>query len=110
MTPDIEIIRRRAFSLVELCKEWGYVVTIETRPQQPLAMGNSYMAVNVRPARELDSATLELIAEHEAVAEPDADEEWTCSSCGGPMYRQPHWSYGECNDCGRREDLEVDAP
>lgn len=51
--------------------------------------------------------------EPEEIDEPAAendDDEWTCSSCGGPMYRQPHWSYGQCDDCGRREELEQEAP
>jgi rubrerythrin len=34
--------------------------------------------------------------------------EWTCDSCGGPMYRQAHWSYGQCDDCGARQELEDD--
>ena len=33
------------------------------------------------------------------------DEEWTCDVCGGPMYRQPHWGYGQCDDCGARQEL-----
>lgn len=33
------------------------------------------------------------------------DEEWTCDVCGGPMYRQAHWSYGQCDDCGARQEL-----
>jgi rubrerythrin len=36
----------------------------------------------------------------------DEDTEWTCDSCGGPMYRQPHWGYGQCDDCGARQELE----
>lgn len=36
------------------------------------------------------------------------DSEWTCDSCGGPMYRQPHWGYGQCDDCGARQELESD--
>ena len=110
MTPDIDIIRRRAHTLVELAQEWGYVVTLETKPEQPLAMGNHFMAVDVRPARELDQATIDIIeARTRALAELDEDE-WTCSLCGGPMYRQPHWHYGQCDDCGRREDLEPMEP
>lgn len=111
-TPDIDIIRRRALALVGLAREWGYVVTIETKPEQPLAMGNHFMAVDVRPARELDHVTLAMIEDHEqALREAEADdEEWTCSACGGPMYRQPHWHYGQCDDCGRREDLEPMEP
>jgi rubrerythrin len=34
--------------------------------------------------------------------------EWTCEVCGGPMYRQSHWSYGQCDDCGARQELEDD--
>ena len=37
-----------------------------------------------------------------------SDEEWTCECCGGPMYRQAHWSYGQCDDCGARQELEDD--
>jgi rubrerythrin len=38
----------------------------------------------------------------------DEDDEWTCEMCGGPMYRQAHWNYGQCDDCGARQDLEDD--
>ena len=37
--------------------------------------------------------------------EEQSDDEWTCESCGGPMYRQPHWNYGQCDDCGHRQEL-----
>ena len=40
--------------------------------------------------------------------EHDDDNEWTCSVCGGPMYRQSHWNYGQCDDCGARQELEDD--
>jgi hypothetical protein len=33
------------------------------------------------------------------------DGEWTCDRCGGPMYRQPHWGYARCDDCGARQEL-----
>lgn len=33
------------------------------------------------------------------------DGEWTCDVCGGPMYSAPHWSYGQCDDCGARQEL-----
>jgi len=49
----------------------------------------------------------------EEPSEPEAEhdeDEWTCTACGGPMYRQPHWHYGQCDDCGRREDLEAEEP
>ena len=39
-------------------------------------------------------------AEHD-----NSDDEWTCDSCGGPMYSQPHWGYGQCDDCGARQEL-----
>lgn len=36
------------------------------------------------------------------------DEEWTCDLCGGPMYRQAHWNYAQCDDCGERQELVDD--
>jgi tRNA(Ile2) C34 agmatinyltransferase TiaS len=36
------------------------------------------------------------------------EEEWTCDVCGGPMYSAPHWHYGQCDDCGARQELESD--
>jgi hypothetical protein len=33
------------------------------------------------------------------------DEDWTCDVCGGPMYKQPHWGYARCDDCGARQEL-----
>ena len=33
------------------------------------------------------------------------DSEWTCDRCGGPMYKQPHWCYARCDDCGARQEL-----
>ena len=39
----------------------------------------------------------------------DGDDEWTCNVCGGPMYRQSHWDYGQCDDCGARQELEDDS-
>jgi len=38
----------------------------------------------------------------------DEDCEWTCDMCGGPMYKQAHWGYGQCDDCGARQELEDD--
>jgi rubrerythrin len=38
----------------------------------------------------------------------DDDSEWTCDMCGGPMYKQAHWGYGQCGDCGARQELEDD--
>ena len=36
------------------------------------------------------------------------EEEWCCDVCGGPMYSAPHWRYGQCDDCGARQELESD--
>jgi hypothetical protein len=33
------------------------------------------------------------------------DSEWQCDACGGPMYRQAHWNYAQCDDCGARQEL-----
>jgi rubrerythrin len=38
----------------------------------------------------------------------EQSEEWCCDVCGGPMYTQPHWDYGQCDDCGARQELESD--
>jgi rubrerythrin len=35
----------------------------------------------------------------------ERSDEWTCDCCGGPMYRQAHWNYGQCDDCGARQEL-----
>lgn len=35
----------------------------------------------------------------------ERSDEWSCDMCGGPMYRQAHWSYGQCDDCGARQEL-----
>ena len=34
-----------------------------------------------------------------------SEDEWTCDMCGGPMYRQAHWNYAQCDDCGARQEL-----
>jgi rubrerythrin len=44
--------------------------------------------------------------EHEE--EPQQSDEWTCDVCGGPMYRQAPWDYGQCDDCDARQELEGD--
>ena len=41
----------------------------------------------------------------EHIEQKDEEGEWTCDSCGGPMYRQAHWGYGQCDDCGTRQEL-----
>lgn len=48
---NLDAIRARAESLVKLAKECDVVLTINTTPKQPLAMGNYDMTVEVRPAR-----------------------------------------------------------
>ena len=41
--------------------------------------------------------------------DPNTEEaDWVCECCGGPMYRQAHWSYGQCDDCGARQELVDD--
>lgn len=36
------------------------------------------------------------------------DSEWQCDACRGPMYRQAHWNYAQCDYCGARQELESD--
>lgn len=35
----------------------------------------------------------------------EQSDDWCCDVCGGPMYRQAHWDYGQCDDCGARQEL-----
>lgn len=50
--------RQRVIANAELmaaeAREDGFVLTIETKPRKPLAMGHYDIVVNVRPARVLD--------------------------------------------------------
>lgn len=46
-----QILRRKANDLVDLAAATGYVLTIECRPRQPLAMGNYDLEVSVWPKR-----------------------------------------------------------
>lgn len=46
-----EYVRRVAQALVLDAERMGVVVTIENAPLTPLAMGNHFMQVSVRPAR-----------------------------------------------------------
>lgn len=43
--------------------------------------------------------------EHDEHEHDDDGEEWTCDQCGGPMYKQAHWDYAQCDDCGARQEL-----
>jgi len=43
--------------------------------------------------------------EHVEQHDHDEDGEWTCECCGGPMYKQAHWNYGQCDDCGATQEL-----
>lgn len=45
-------IATAARAISELANLSGLVLTIETKPQQPLAMGNYTIVVNVRPSCE----------------------------------------------------------
>ena len=47
--------------------------------------------------------------EHDHDNNDDDEGEWTCDSCGGPMYRQAHWNYGQCDDCGAKQELIDDS-
>ena len=43
--------------------------------------------------------------DHKDFEQGEDDSEWCCDVCGGPMYRQPHWGYAQCDDCGARQEL-----
>lgn len=45
-------IRGIAADLIALAEDAGYVLTIESEPERPLAMGNHFMTFSVRPDRE----------------------------------------------------------
>lgn len=53
MKTNLSAIQTKAAQLVKEAAQCGAVVTIETRPTLPLAMGRYEMVVDVRPAREL---------------------------------------------------------
>ena len=38
----------------------------------------------------------------------EQSDDWCCDVCGGPMYRQAHWNYAQCDDCGERQELVDD--
>ncbi|CAB5194929.1 hypothetical protein UFOVP176_45 [uncultured Caudovirales phage] len=68
--------------------------------------------INENWDRIFETKKQELPMEYEEHADKDAhasEEEWVCDSCGGPMYRQTHWNYGQCDDCGARQELEDDS-
>ena len=46
-----EKLRQALRELLVLAMEHGYVITVENKPRTPLAMGNSYIDFDVRPAR-----------------------------------------------------------
>jgi len=46
--------------------------------------------------------------DYEDTQEHDDEGEWACEVCGGPVYRQSHWNYAQCDDCGTRQELESD--
>ena len=114
MKDNLRNIHRQALELVNQAHELGYVITIDTVPEQPLAMGNHTMVVNVRPARQLDPVTIAMIEdEAQALADQDhndEDEDWSCSHCGGPMHRTQIGYHNQCGDCGRMERVEREAP
>jgi len=45
------------------------------------------------------------------IGKPEVDDDdWTCDSCGGPMYTQIHWRYCYCDDCGKSVKKEPMEP
>ena len=46
-----------------------------------------------------------MMNEHDDNEHDHEDGEWACDMCGGPMYKQAHWSYAQCDDCGARQEL-----
>lgn len=52
MKTNQQIIAHRALALVELAKEMGFVLTIETEALKPLALGNYDIIVTVRESHE----------------------------------------------------------
>jgi len=51
MTQIMELIHRRAEELIQLAMSEGVVLTIETKPVEPLAMGNYNLVVETRLSR-----------------------------------------------------------
>lgn len=51
MSPDF--IKEQADRFIEFVSDMGFVLTVELKPKQPLAMGNYEMVADVRPAREV---------------------------------------------------------
>lgn len=56
---DLDRIQRAAEALVRAAILSDAIVTIETKPLQPLAMGHHQMVINVRAARQLSDANPE---------------------------------------------------
>ena len=117
MKDNLRNIHRQALELVNQARELGYVITIDTVPEQPLAMGNHTMLVNVRPARQLDPVTIAMI-EDEAQALADLndedDEDEICPACNGSG--EGMYDGSRCYKChgigelsGRSDDSD-DAP
>ena len=49
----MKLIHQQALDLVERARFYGVVITVETEPRLPLAMGNYRMVVHTRASREL---------------------------------------------------------
>lgn len=52
-----------------------------------------------------DKPMIENDEEPQRSEDTEQSDEWTCDVCGGPMYSAPHWHYGQCDDCGARQEL-----
>lgn len=49
---DHDRVKDKVNELINLARAFGFIVTIDLVPQQPLAMGNYMMVANVRKARK----------------------------------------------------------
>ena len=56
-----EVVLNRAATLVQFARECGVVLTIDTQPRVPLAMGHYDMVVGVRPARQMDTPSVQYL-------------------------------------------------
>ena len=69
------------------------------------AYRNNYDAIFGKGKKTMMNDDPQDLSEDNERSEFSEDGEWTCDVCGGPMYRQPHWGYGQCDDCGARQEL-----
>jgi hypothetical protein len=85
---------RRQEDVSKINENWDLIFGTKVLESSPTAAGKT------------KEQTMEL--DDDECFEERSEDEWTCDSCGGPMYRQAHWSYGQCDDCGARQELDDD--